>query len=282
MNADSTPGTANADFAKGTVNAAARQRMPNLALLIIFQIRYQLQLYLATPGALVIGIGLPVVLLVASDAKHAGKLALPILAGYAVFGLTVTAFATHGVRLVIARESGILRRWRASPLPPWCYFVSQVITTCLFATLTGAATLLVGKLFYGAHVSGTAFGYVLVAMLLGALCWAALSTALTGIIPAVEAAQPTFILVYFPIVILSGALGSAPKLPHWLNTLVSYLPGQPLVGAISSALSGVPGLPSRDVLVLAGWVAAGLIAAILTFRWEPHRRRQRRPARVSP
>ena len=27
-----------------------------------------------------------------------------------------------GVRLVAARELGILRRWRAAPLPRWCYF----------------------------------------------------------------------------------------------------------------------------------------------------------------
>ncbi len=32
--------------------------------------------------------------------------------------------------------------------------------------------------------------------------------------------------------------------------------------------------------MLAAWAVAGLVAAIATFRWEPHRPTQRRPARA--
>ena len=163
-----------------TTTATTTRRMPGLTGLIFSQIRYQLQLFLSTPGALVIGVGLPVALLVATGGKHSAKSALPILAGYAVFGLTMTAFNTHGVRLIIARESGVLRRWRASPLPPWCYFVSQIVTTSIFATFTGVATFVVGMLFYGAHVTAAGALAALVALLLGALAWSAVFNRFDG------------------------------------------------------------------------------------------------------
>jgi hypothetical protein len=68
----------------------------------------------------------------------------------------------------------------------------------------------------------------------------------------------------------------------WLSTLASYLPAQPLIDAVTRAVQRVPGAPflnSRDMIVLACWAAGGLLAAILLFRWEPHRPARRRAAR---
>jgi ABC-2 type transport system permease protein len=122
----------------------------------------------------------------------------------------------------------------------------------------------------------------LVAFTIGAFAWAATATALTSAIPTVEAAAPTMMLTYFPVIIISGIFGSLSE-PHWLSTIASYLPAQPLVDAIGIALAhtaGQPLLSVRDLLVLAAWAVAGLIAAVITFRWEPHRPAQRRPARA--
>jgi ABC-2 type transport system permease protein len=264
-------------------SSAPGQRLPGIPALILGQIRYQMQLLMATPAALVIGIGLPVILLVASQARHTGKSELAVLAGYTVFGLTMTAFNTHGIRLLIARESGILRRWRASPIPPSCYFISQIASSSLFAVFTGAATFVLGMLFYGTHVTGTGAALGLVALLLGALAWSALATALTGVLPRVEVAQPTFILIYFPLLIISGALGGLSSLPHWLSTLASYLPAQPLINAVTHALqtgTAGPALPARDIILMLAWSAGGLLLAILLFRWDPHRPSQHRAARA--
>ena len=263
-------------------SSATQPRLPSPPVLMAGQIRYQLQLLMATPGALVIGVGLPVILLVASQARHTGKSELAALAGYAVFGLTMTAFNTHGIRLITARESGVLRRWRASPMPPPCYFTSQIVTSSLFATFTGAATFLLGMLFYGTHISGQGAVLGLAALLLGALAWSSLATALTGLVPSVEVAQPAFILIYFPILIVSGALGRISYLPHWLDTIVSYLPAEPLINAVTHALqtgAAGPTLPARDIILMAAWAVGGLLLAIVLFRWDPHRPAQRRAAR---
>jgi hypothetical protein len=91
-------------------------------------------------------------------------------------------------------------------------------------------------------------------------------------------------LTYFPAIIISGVFGSIRE-PHWLSTFASYLPAQPLIAAVTSALqhaTGVLSLPGRDVIVLASWTAAGLLAALVLFRWEPHRPAQRRTTRTRP
>ena len=94
-----------------------------------------------------------------------------------------------------------------------------------------------------------------------------------SLLPTVEAAAPTFLLIYFPIILVSGIFGSISE-PHWLATIATYLPAEPLTHAVAAALGPTAGhavLPARDLIVLAAWTVAGLAVAGLTFRWEPHR-----------
>jgi ABC-2 type transport system permease protein len=256
--------------------------MPGAGRLLATQISYQARL-LASGRAITIGVGLPVILLFASQGTHRHADAAGI-AGYAVFGLTLTAWNTYGVRLVAAREAGVLKRWRATPLPRWCYFLGRIVATVVVAVAAGAATVAAGVLLYGIHLTVSGALGALVAFVLGGFAWAATATALTAVIPTVEAAAPTLMLTYFPVIIISGIFGAISE-PHWLATIASYLPAQPLVDAVASALqhtAGHPLLPARDLVVLAVWAVAGLAAAIATFRWEPHRPAQRRPARRTP
>jgi hypothetical protein len=100
------------------VTGHAQPRMPNIGRLLAAQIGYQGRL-LASGRAVTIGIGLPIILLLASHQSRTQTTDADV-ASYAVFGLTLTAWNTYGVRLVATREAGILKRWWATPLPRWC------------------------------------------------------------------------------------------------------------------------------------------------------------------
>ena len=142
------------------------------------------------------------------------------------------------------------------------------------AVVAGAATVAAGILLYHTAPDASSDALAaLVAFVLGAFAWAATATAVTAVIPTVEAAAPTFMLTYFPVIIVSGIFGSISE-PHWLSTIATYLPAQPLVHAVAAALGHTAGhalLPARDLIVLAAWAVAGLAVAVVTFRWEPHR-----------
>jgi ABC-2 type transport system permease protein len=264
----------------GRITAAATARLPHPARLLAAQVGYQFRLMLASPSALAISVGLPVILLIAGNARHVSD-GPAIVAGYAVFGLTMTAWNTHGVRLVSARELGILRRWRAAPLPRWCYFAGRIIATSLFATMAAAATLLAGVWFAGAHLSAGAALALLPVLILGSLAWSAASTAMSSVVPGIGNASPVFLLTYFPVVLISGALGPVSGEAHWLTTLASCLPAAPLIDSVGRALRQVPVFDPHDLLVLAAWAVVGLAVASVRFRWEPYRRAQRRAARDS-
>lgn len=265
--------------ARGVTAGHPAARLPSPARLLATQTGYQLRQLLASGRTTAIGIGLPVILLIASK----GKGNSPDVAGYAAFGLTITAWASYGVRLVAARESGLLKRWKASPLPRWCYFAAAITATTIGAVIAGAIAVAVALLLWGSHfdagpaiqLTGRGAAAILIVFALAALAWASAATAVTSIIPTVEAAFPTLTLIYFPLIIVSGVIFSLNE-PHWLSTLVSYLPAQPMIDAAVNAVHhgpGVPFIPARDTAVLAAWAAGGLLAAMLTFRWEPHRPR---------
>jgi ABC-2 type transport system permease protein len=257
----------------------AERPLPSAARLLAAQVGYHFRLMLATPSGLAIGVGLPVILLIVGNARHSAN-GPETVAGYAVFGLTMTAWNTHGVRLVSARELGVLRRWRAAPLPPWCYFTGRIIATALFATMAAAATLLAGVWFDGAHLTPVAALAVLPVLVLGSLAWAAASTAMSSVVSGAGNASPVFLLTYFPVVLISGALGPISGEPHWLTTLASYLPAEPVIDTVSRALRHMPVLSPHDLLVLAAWAVTGLAVASVRFRWEPYRPAQHRAPRV--
>jgi ABC-2 type transport system permease protein len=261
--------------------ASPTHRLPGVAQLLVAQINYQARL-LASGRVAMIGVGLPVILLISSSSRHAHPGAINT-AGYAAFGMTMTAWNTHGVRLVAARESGVLKRWRATPLPRWAYFLARIVATVVIATLAGAATILASVALYSLHITATACVGALLALVLGGLAWSAAATALTAAISTVESASSVLLVVYFPTVIASGLLGSINE-PHWLTTLAGYLPARPVATLLANALTE-PSLrnmfPLHDVIVLCCWAAGGLAIAIRFFRWEPHRPHNARPTRTA-
>jgi hypothetical protein len=70
------------------------------------------------------------------------------------------------------------------------------------------------------------------------------------------------------VILLSGIFGSVGE-PDWLATLVRYLPARPIFDAAASPTG-------RDIAVLIVWAAAGLVASLRLFRWEPRSPRRHR------
>jgi ABC-2 type transport system permease protein len=143
-------------------------RLPGPGQALLVQIRYQLQLLLRTPRAVVAGIVLPALLLLVSHPSH-GPIATARLAGLVVLGVTITAWSTNGISLVTAREAGVLKRWRATPMPAWCYFAGRVIAMLILGTLSGAVTVAVSVWICHTHLSLPIALGVLAGLALGAL-----------------------------------------------------------------------------------------------------------------
>ena len=261
------------------------------------QVRYQLTLMLRTPRTLMAGLILPGALLALQlgRVQHLGQgAAADVLAarvaGLVVLGAMSVAYLSHASGLVVAREDGVLRRWRATPLPSWGYFAGRIVATVLLADAAALILVLVGVAMAGLHLTAGAIGGLLLAGSLGALALAAAGTAITTIIPSAQSAQPVLMLTYIPLIVLGGAFGAITSLPHWVNTAMTYLPVQPAIDAASRALQygtlqvwppSAAGMSGHDLAVLAGWVLGGLLVSFRFFAWDPHRPRHARSAEAS-
>ena len=243
------------------------------------QVGYQLRLMARNPRALWVSLlapGLILALRLGQGGAHAGSLAgrTAVIAGLAAFGLIATCYLTHAIGLVTARETGVLRRWRASPLPRWGYFTGRITATVLLSLVSGAIIIAVGAGLGGVPIAMGSGPTLAVIFLLGGLAWAALGTAVTTLVSSAESANPVLMFTYLPVILLSGALGTIGE-PKWLSTLMSYLPGQPVIAAAAHALTysgaGLAPVPVRDLAVLAGWAVIGLAVSVRFFRWDPVR-----------
>ena len=261
----------------------APRRLPSLGPVLGTQVRYQLVMLMRNPRAFIAGLILPGALLAlqAGKAQHVTMAAAaPRIAGLIAFSAVAVAFFTHANALVIAREDGVLRRWRAAPLPGWAYFAGRVVAAMVLTAASGLVLIVVAIAMTGLHLTAHAVIGLLVADVLGALALAAAGIALTPLIPSAQAAQPVLMLVYFPLVILSGSFGLITNLPHWLTTAVTYLPAQPLINAVSGVLLHSSGalMSVHDLAVLAGWAIGGMLVSSWYFQWDPHRPVHARPA----
>src|SRR5438477_12607093 len=69
-----------------------------------------------------------------------------LLAGMLGYGAIATGFAGLSIMLVIRRESGILKRVRATPLPAWAYVVALLCTTLIAFALEAVWMVELGRL----------------------------------------------------------------------------------------------------------------------------------------
>lgn len=259
-----------------TATTATSTRMGDLRLLAR-HVSYQVRLLTRTPRAVFAGAVFPIVLLLlrgsgsGGSGSGSGTAAVATLtAGLTILGVASTAYLTHAAGLVAARESGVLRRWRATPLPRAFFFAGRILATVVLAVAGGALTVAAAATFYDLPLTVESSAELLATSALGALAWAALGTAATALVPTPEGAQPILALTFYPVLLLSGALGPMGGLPSWLNDALAWLPAQPMIDAAQHAI-GHSGLPMVDVLALLGWTVVGVAMSLLCFRWAPRR-----------
>jgi ABC-2 type transport system permease protein len=261
-------------------------RLPTLPRLLVDQLAYHTRLLLRTPRAVVGGMLLPILmLLLRGGTSHATHLEqVKLVAGLVAFGALSTAYITHTASLVAARQAGVLKRWRVTPLPAWCYFAGRIAAVALLTVIGGALTTLVATAHDHIPLSLGTIADLSLILTLGAATWASIGTAASALIPTTEAAWPLLGATYLPLAILSGSLGVVSGQPRWLAIGIDYLPVRPIIESTHHALQAGGGISTtspRDLAVLAAWAIAGMALSVRYFRWAPGtagRRRQHQRA----
>jgi ABC-2 type transport system permease protein len=191
-------------------------------------------------------------------------------AGMIGYGVASTAFAGLAITMVIRRESGVLKRIRATPLPPATYLVAVLVSTFIVFLVQVALIVALGRLLFDVDVPSR-IGSLLAALVVGAGCFAALGLGLTAAVRSAEGSSAVVNIVYLPMAIISGTFFTPKDFPSFLRAIADVLPLTYFTRLTRDVMVRDQHIwhDAGSVAVLLVWGAIGLAAAIRGFRWQP-------------
>jgi ABC-2 type transport system permease protein len=203
-------------------------------------------------------------------------------AGMIAGGIMATSYQYLGISVAVERDQGLLKRLYGTPLPHAAYFIGKIIQVfvCLIAEV--ALLMIVGVAFYHLHLPSTPGKWLTLAWicLLGGTACALLGLGVSSLARSARSASPIITLPFLVLEFISGIFVPFSDVPRALQTVAAIFPLKwmaqglrsvflpPQAVALEPAHSWELG---RVALVLALWIAAGLILCIRTFRWQTRR-----------
>jgi ABC-2 type transport system permease protein len=191
---------------------------------------------------------------------------------FVAYGVMATCFTSLAISLVIRRETGLLKRLHLSPLPTWVLIASIFASTLIVVALQVVLLLAIGRVAFGVALPADIVAFVFV-LLVGTISFAALGVGMSTLIPRQDAAGPVTSTVFFALLFMSGLWFPLPN-DSPLSLISDVFPVRHFIEAVFAASIVLPGTSSiawQDLLVVAGWGAAGCAVAVVRFRWAPSR-----------
>jgi ABC-2 type transport system permease protein len=194
-----------------------------------------------------------------------------LLAGMVGYGVVATAFAGLAITMVIRREQGLLKRIRSTPLPPFVYVAAVLSSTLAVFALEVVALVALGAALFGVGAPAR-IGSLILVIILGAACFAALGLALTTVIRSAEGSSAVVNAIYLPLAFISGSFFSTHSMPAFLRAIAAVLPLTWYIRIVRDVMlhGGQMWSHPEWVAIVLGWGAFGAVVALRRFRWEPH------------
>jgi ABC-2 type transport system permease protein len=191
-------------------------------------------------------------------------------AGMIGYGVASTCFAGLAITMVIRRESGVLKRVRATPLPPWTYLVAVLASTFLTFVVEAALLIALGRILFSVALPTRPLS-LLAALVIGAVGFAALGLGLTSLVRTAEGSSAVVNVFYLPMAIISGTFFSPQRYPGFLKAIADVLPLTYFTKLTRDVMVRHHHLWSEggSIGVVLLWGAIGIAAAIRGFRWQP-------------
>jgi ABC-2 type transport system permease protein len=192
--------------------------------------------------------------------------------GIITLGIIGASFVNLVIAVTAQRETGVLKRRRATPMPEAAVIGGRALTAVVTSLAITAVLLLLGWAIYGAHIPARTAPALVVTVIIGTLSFCCLGFALTSVIHNEDAAQPITQAVMLPLYFISGVFVAISVLPHWLVDVADVFPVRHLAAALLVAYNPHTtgsGFAGGDLLIVAAWGVAGLVIALRRFSWLP-------------
>ena len=184
-------------------------------------------------------------------------------------GVLGNGFFGAGMRAVMDREQGILRRFKVAPISPGPILASSLVSGLVLYLPLLFLVLTLANRVYGVPWPAQ-MGSLVLFVSIGVVAFRALGGMIAAVANSMQESQIIIQLLYFPMMFLGGGTFPITFLPDWAQTIAQFLPSTYLSLGLSSILRGgetiADHLPSVGGLLLTLVVATFL--GIKLFRWE--------------
>jgi ABC-2 type transport system permease protein len=192
--------------------------------------------------------------------------------GLAALGVIAASFVNLVISITAQRETGILKRRRATPMPAWALIAGRTLTAVTVSLVVLTVLLAFGRFVYHVKVPTSTLPGIALTAVVGSITFCVLGYALSTAIKNEDAAQPMVQAIMLPLYFISGVFVPNIQLPSWLRHVAQVFPVEHLSDGLHKAYAahvhGV-GIVWSDIGVLALWAAVGLTVALLRFSWLP-------------
>lgn len=190
-----------------------------------------------------------------------------------VLGLVGASLSNLVVALVAKRETGALKRRRATPVRPVVLIAGDLVTSEVTGLTIVAVLAVVGWLAFGVRLSGASVLVMLTTAVVGTAALCGVAYAVATFVKTLDSAGPLVMLVMFALNAISGIYVPESLFPGWLRDAAQVLPVRPLAVAMQAAVD--PRMNSghqfawQDLLIVAVWGLVGALYAARRFSWTP-------------
>lgn len=237
----------------------------------------EMKLFLREPMAAFFTLVFPLMMLFLFGSIYGNKPS-PFFGGFGSVDISVPAYTAMiiatsglmGITIVLAtyREQGILRRLKATPISPHTILTSQVSVIFLMTAAGMVLLIIAAKVVYGLRFAGNPINVTL-AFILGCMTFFSIGFILAGLTPTPRSAQVVAMVLFYPMIFLSGATIPREVLPEAIQTYSQILPLTHVVSLLRGLWIGESwALHFKEVAVLLGILVVCVIISTKTFRWE--------------
>ena len=186
----------------------------------------------------------------------------------AYIGLVIASIGVIGlpVHLTGYRERGVLLRLRASPIPHWSIFGSQMIVSFMIAILGGILLTIVAFLVYDVRLPESP-ALVIAAFVPSILMFSAVGILLGAILPTTRAAQGLGLILFIVMMLLSGCGPPPEMMTKAMQWVGDATPLRYVVGLLQDPWLGF-GWNMPYFLIVTGIMVVASLLSVRFFRWE--------------
>lgn len=196
------------------------------------------------------------------------QFAAPVLA---VFGVATAAYADFSERLAFARDRGVLKRLRGTPVPAGAFIAGRILATVVIALVSLTITMAVGIAFFDAQIVPRMLAGVLLSTFLGIGTFATLGLALAGAVRDAESVPAVANATLLPLAFFSDIFLIGDP-PGWMATIGNLFPLKHFANAIADGFNstvGGAGFFADHLAVMGLWLLVATFVALRLFSWQP-------------